>query len=35
MNREWLCYFEEYLFNNMPDEYIEKIKEFNVSKIEM
>lgn len=26
---EWAEYFEEYLFKNMPNEYAEKIKEYN------
>ena len=29
----WIEYFEDYLFKNMPDEYLEKIKEYNLSKI--
>ena len=29
----WIEYFEDYLFQNMPDEYLEKIKEYNLSKI--
>ena len=29
----WIEYFEGYLFQNMPDEYLEKIKEYNLSKI--
>ena len=29
----WIKYFEDYLFQNMPDEYLEKIKEYNLSKI--
>ena len=27
--KDWTEYFEEYLFENMPNEYIEKIKEYN------
>jgi len=29
----WIEYFEDYLFKNMPDEYLEKIKEYNLSKV--
>lgn len=29
----WIEYFEDYLFKNMPDEYLAKIKEYNLSKI--
>ena len=29
----WIEYFEDYLFQNMPDDYLEKIKEYNLSKI--
>lgn len=29
----WIEYFEDYLFKNIPDEYLEKIKEYNLSKV--
>ena len=29
----WIEYFEDYLFKNMPDEYLEKIKEYNLLKV--
>ena len=35
LQNEWFDYFQEYLLNNIPDEYVTKINNYNLSKINM
>ncbi|MBE6152765.1 MAG: hypothetical protein E7166_00865 [Firmicutes bacterium] len=33
LQNEWFEYFQEYLLSNIPDEYVKKINNYNLSKI--